>query len=45
MKVIVIGHTTVERIDGKFGVIPIDCIGTSGEYLVIEDLVARPEKV
>lgn len=43
----VVGHTIVKELDinSKFpNLIMIDCLGTSGEYLVIEDGVAKSSK-
>lgn len=44
--VCVVGHTTVKSLglNEKYPIILIDCLGTSGEYLVIENDIPKIEK-
>ncbi len=40
----VVGHTVQKRISFQFGVWLIDTLGTSGEYLMIENEIAKAVK-
>lgn len=37
----VVGHTTVYKLEINPKIILVDCLGTSGEYLIIEDNIAK----
>ena len=40
----VVGHTTLKELTITENVIGIDCLGTSGEYLIIENKIAKSSK-